>query len=145
MRMRHLVVATSLLLAAPVMAQGGGRCGGASAPAGGGSLDLSLLLNGETYRFEHAILTISSRDDRFAMALSYRPDGGQVGTPYSVQVYAYAPPRQPVRSGEMLTLRAGRAAWQGPPKITGLSSRSGRPEGAAQYMAVGHRPSPIRR
>jgi hypothetical protein len=141
MPVKHLALA--LLLAVPGMAQAA-RCGKASAPAGAGTLELSLWQDRDAAPSEHAVLTVPSRDDRFVMTLSYKPAAGQVGAPTYVQLYAYGPPRQQVRHGDVLTLGAGRAAWQGPPRGLGLSSSSGRPWGAGEYLIAGDeaRPDP---
>jgi hypothetical protein len=136
---KHLLSAIALLLGATGTAQAAGDCGRASAPVGAGTLELSLWQEDGAVPSEHAILSIAARDDRFVMDLSYRPAGGQVGSPYWVDVYAYAPWQRQVRDGEVLRIGAGRARWQGPVWITGLHSRSARPGGAALFPVAGDR------
>jgi hypothetical protein len=76
------------------------------------------------------------------MVLAYRPSRGQVGIPHYVQTFAFAPWAQPVRVGDVLGISAGGARWQGPPRITGLSSRSGRMGAAAEYLIAGDETQP---
>jgi hypothetical protein len=125
------------LLAVPATARAADRCGRASAPAGAGTLELSLWQPDRGTPSEHATLSIPSRDDRFVMVLFYRPARGQIGTTHYVQAFAFAPWAQQVRVGDVLTISAGGARWQGPPRITGLSSSSGRKGAAAEYLVAG--------
>jgi hypothetical protein len=60
------------------------------------------------------------------MELGYRPAGGEIGAPSRVEVFAYAPWQRQVRVREVLSIGARGARWQGPPWITGLTSRPGR-------------------
>ena len=135
--MKPLRVAVALLLLVPGAAQAAARCGRATAPAGAGTLELSLWQEDGGTPAEHMTLTVPSRDDRFVMVLNHSPVGGQIGAPQYVQVFAFAPWQQQVRVGEILTISAGGAQWQGPPRIIGLSSRSRRPGAAAEYLIAG--------
>ena len=135
--MKPLLAAMALLLLVPGAAQAAARCGKASAPVGAGTLELGLWQDDGGTPSEHLVLSIPSRDDRFVMVLTHSPDRGQVGTPHYVQVFAFAPWARQVLIGEILSISAGGARWQGPPRGTGLFSRSGRPGGAAEYFVAG--------
>ena len=135
--MKPLLAAMALLLLVPGAAQAAARCGKASAPAGAGTLELGLWQEDGGTPSEHLQLSIPARGDRFVMLLTYRPARGQVGTPHYVQAFAFAPWARQVRVGEVLTISAGGAQWQGPPRILGLRSSSGRPGGAAEYLVAG--------
>lgn len=136
-RVKVLAAAIALLLFAPGTAQAAAGCGRAEMSAGIGKLELQLWNLGNGAIDEHAILSVPARGNRFVMELTYKPARGQVGTPVWVQLFAYAPWQRRVRTGEILTLGAGRVRWRGPVHITGLSSRSGRAASVALYLIHG--------
>ncbi len=137
MPVKALLAAMMLLLVAPAAARAADRCGRSSVPAGAGSLELSLWRSNGGAQSEVATLSIPARGDRFAMVLRFRPARGRIGAPDRVETFAYGLGRQQVLEGDVLTIGAGRARWRGPPWITGLSSRSGRGWGAAEYLIAG--------
>jgi hypothetical protein len=134
---KHSLAAAALLLVASGTAEAADRCGRATAPVGGGKVELSLRQRDRGASFEHALLEMPSRDDSFVMLLTYRPAGGRIGTIDWVQVFAFAPWARQVGVGEYLGIKADRGKWLGLPRITGLSSRSGRKGSAAEYLVAG--------
>lgn len=132
----------TLLLLAPGAAQAADRCGRATTPAGAGTLELALWQPDRGTPSEQATLTLPSRDGGFVMVLSYRPASGQIGAPFWVEVYAYAPWARQVRVDDVLSISAAGAQWQGPTRMTGLRSRSGRPGAAAAFEVLGDQAPP---
>jgi hypothetical protein len=132
--MKPLLATMALLLVVPATAHAASRCGEARAPVGAGVLELSLWQEDRGSPSEHAMLSVPARDDDFVIVLAYTPAGGQIGTPKWVSVYAYAPWARQVRVGEVLGISVGGVRWQGTPRFTELSSRSGRAGGAAEFL-----------
>ena len=139
------LAAAALLLLAPGTAEAAARCGRASAPVGTGALELSLWQEERATPSEQLTLSVPARGDQFVMVLIYNPARGRIGTPDWVQVFAFAPWASQVGVGEYLGIKAGRGTWLGPPRMTGLSSRSGRKGSAAEYLVAGDRirPDPV--